>query len=159
MIPNTRQIFHSPTPHYNHGVVLQVVAFTRHISYYLAAVTKPHLGHLPKRRVGLFRCGGIHSNTNTATKRRAAQRGRLAALAPALSPFSNELIYCCHARPSPPASSSSSAKPRTSLASKARAQKPVPTGANLPIIMWSLIAETECLPPDITSSASVLTAP
>jgi hypothetical protein len=96
---------------------LQIVAYAGDIGGNLCPVGKPHPGHLPQRRIGLF--GGYSHNPGTdppllgagLKRRRLRFGGRL------LPPETNQLINCWHPLKTPlfcaAAAFSGSKKPET----------------------------------------------
>src|SRR5437762_3254648 len=79
VVAHAGQILDATAADHDHRVLLKVMAFTRDVADDLEAVGQAHLGHLPKRRVRLFRRGGVDARANAALLGRLLQRRHLLA--------------------------------------------------------------------------------
>src|ERR1700722_3931236 len=99
VIPNARQILHTPPANEHNRVLLQVVTDAGNISRHFNPVCQAHPRHLPQRRVGLLRGLRIHTGTHTALLRASLQcrTGRL--VTGPLATLSHQLVKRRHALP------------------------------------------------------------
>jgi len=73
MIPNTRQIFHTPPSNQHNGMLLKVMPFPRDIGRHFNAVSQLDAGHLAQGGIGLLGCGRIDSGAHPPALRTSRQ--------------------------------------------------------------------------------------
>src|ERR1700710_2547643 len=74
VVAHARQILDAAAADHDHGMFLQVVAFTRNVTDDFEAVGQTHLGDLTKRRVRLLRGRRVNARANAALLRALLQR-------------------------------------------------------------------------------------
>jgi hypothetical protein len=73
VVTHTRQILHSTTADQDHGVLLQIMAFTTDVADDLFLVGQANLGNLAESRVRLLRGGGVNARANATALRAIVQ--------------------------------------------------------------------------------------
>src|SRR6266704_119224 len=79
VVTHAGQILDAAAADHDHGMFLQVMAFTRNIADHLEAIGQAYLCDLAKRRVRLLRGRGVDARANAALLRRLLQRRHLLA--------------------------------------------------------------------------------
>src|SRR5690606_22867710 len=76
VVTHTRQILDAATTDQDHGVLLQVMAFTADVADDLFLVRQAHLGDLAQGRVRLLRGGGVDTGADATALRALLERRR-----------------------------------------------------------------------------------
>src|SRR5919197_96308 len=96
LVPDTREVLHPASPDQDDGVFLQVVPDTGDVGGDLHPGGQADPGYLAKGGVRLLRGGGVDTSADATTLGRAPERGALRLRPRALSPVSDQLVYCRH---------------------------------------------------------------
>jgi hypothetical protein len=96
VIAHTREVFYAPAADQYHGVLLQIMTYSRNVRRHFNPVGQPNPRHFTQRRIRLFRGRGINTRADPAFLRTGLERGRGVFTPLLLSTFPDQLTNCRH---------------------------------------------------------------